>query len=375
MKEMEGLKRKVENDFGFNIKTWDIVTHEKNSSFVARIVTEEGKKKALKSLYITPERQLFIVNSEQMLAEKAVDLARPTPTVKGNLYMIYNRVPYVLYEWIDGKNNQLHNRDDLESLVQVMARFHYASRELDYPPDLKVYSHLHWEKEYNHRLKTIKCWFNTHKASKKRKDVIISRHIPFFYKIAQKALNALKRSRYQNYMDGLVTAKSLVHGDFHNMNLIFKGNAGVLIDFEDIRYDLPSKDLLRIFSMHLKKHPFSGKVFCSMLKTYENIHPLHSEVKQLVCIDFLFPHIFERMLRKKKYTKMSDIQLEDRIRQEKKKAEYVYRFFVKNKAIEHGRDYFEKNCFCPPKLSSSVLDSGTTFQFGETGKKIRNHLS
>jgi hypothetical protein len=53
MKEMEGLKRKVENDFGFNIKKWDIVKHEKNSSFVARIVTEEGKKKALKSLYIT----------------------------------------------------------------------------------------------------------------------------------------------------------------------------------------------------------------------------------------------------------------------------------------------------------------------------------
>jgi hypothetical protein len=146
MKEMEGLKRKVENDYGFNIKTWNIVKHEKKSSFVARIVTEEGKEKALKSLYITPERQLFIVKSEQMLAEKGVELAQPTPTVNGSLYMIYNRVPYVLYEWIDGKNNQLHNRDDLESLVQVMARFHYASRELDYPPDLKVYSHLHVKK-------------------------------------------------------------------------------------------------------------------------------------------------------------------------------------------------------------------------------------
>jgi CotS family spore coat protein len=264
-----------------------------------------------------------------MLARRGVNLARPIPTVKGDLFMIYNRNPYVLYEWIDGKSSQLRNRNDFESLVQAIARFHYASRKLVYPPYLKVYSHAHWAKEYKDRIKTIKRWYSTHKASKKRKYKIICQHIPFFNMMADKALNALKRSRYQDYRNGKISAKSLVHGDFHQKNIIFREDVGILIDFEDIRYDLPSKDLLRIFSMYLKKHPFSGNLFRRMLKMYENIHPLRSEVKQLVYIDFLFPHIFERMLRKKKYTKMTEKQLQDQIRQEKNKAKYVYRHFLK----------------------------------------------
>jgi CotS family spore coat protein len=322
---MEGLKRKVEHDFGINIKTWVVLKHIKKSSFVARIVTQDGKTKVLKSLYIKPKRQLFIAISEQMLARKGVNLARPLPTLKGNLYMIYNRNLYVLYEWIEGKHNPLRNRNDLESLVRAIARFHYASRNLVYPPNLKVYSHRHWAKEYKDRIKNIKRWYTAHKASKKRKNKIICKHIPFFIMMAGKAQNALKRSRYQDYRNGKISAKSLVHGDFHHKNLIFREGVGILIDFEDIRYDLPSKDLLRIFSMYQKKHPFSGNLFRRLLKTYENIHPLHAEVKQLVYIDFLFPHIFERMLRKKKYSKMTEKQLQAQIRQEKLKAKYVYR--------------------------------------------------
>lgn len=334
---MERLKRKVENEFGFKIKTVVLIKHLKNSSFVAQVVTEEGKKYALKSLFITPERQLFIAKSEQMLARKGVNLARPIPTLKGDLFMIYDRAPYVLYQWIDGKSPQLRNRNDLESIVQVMARFHFASHDLGYSSDVKIYAHPHWEKEYEQRTKSIKRWFNAHKASQKRKYAIINHHIPFFGRIAKAALKALRKSRYQDYLDGRVSTKSLVHGDLHHKNLINQKDKGILIDFEDIRYDLPSKDLLRIFSMFTKNHAFKGKIFHGMMKTYERHNPLSPEVRHLVYIDFLFPHIFERMLRKKKYVKMSSKQLKDWIKQEKKKAAYVYNHYFKNNRKDGGR--------------------------------------
>ncbi|MBP1990982.1 CotS family spore coat protein [Paenibacillus eucommiae] len=321
---MDRLLRSIEQLYGFKIKTWKVIKHIKNSSFVALIKTDEGKKKIVKSLYITPERQLFIVKSEQLLAEKGVKLARPIPSLQGELYMIFDKVPYVLYEWIDGKSRQLRDRDALESMVQVMARFHRASRGLDYPNEVQIYSHLPWEQDYKQRLKSLKSWHSKHKGSNNRKAVIISRHLPFFQKMAQKALESLHTSHYQNYMDGLDSAKSLVHGDFHHMNLIFQKDVGVLIDFEDVRYDLPSKDLLRIFSMYTKQNPFEGKMFRGMMKTYENINPFPTEVRQLVYMDLLFPHIFERMLRKKKYKKMSAPELKEWIKQEKEKALYVY---------------------------------------------------
>lgn len=334
---MDQLKQELEKVFGFKIRTWDVIKHIKNSSFVARVVTNEGIQYALKSLYIKPERQLFIATSEYLLSQRGVRLALPIPTLNGDLYMIFNRVPYVLYQWIEGKGSRLHDQNDLESIVQVMGQLHYASRELDYPSDVKIYDHLHWKKEYKQRLKSLEVWFSKHKESKSEKDVIINNNLSFFYKMGKKALKELQKSRYQYYMKDLVSAKSLVHGDLHHKNLICKENVLTLIDFEDIRYDFPSKDLLRIYSMYTKKNRFKKKTFRNIMKIYNDNNPLSPEVKNIVTIDLLFPHIFERMLRKKKYSRMSIDQLHFTIQQEKKKSLFVYNhYFKKQRYQERG---------------------------------------
>ncbi|WP_424769044.1 CotS family spore coat protein [Paenibacillus sp. sgz302251] len=341
MDAIEKLKRKVEHDYGLEIKRWQVIKKEKNISFVAQVVTSKGKKYALKSLYITPERQHFIAKSEQMLAQKGVKLALPIPTLKGDLYMIHNRAPYVLYQWIDGKSGQLRHQDDLESIIKVLARFHHASHELDYPTDVKIYSHPHWKKEYKDRIKSMERWYNAHKSSKNCKKVMLIRsHIPFFQRMAKKALKALKESRYEDYLKGAVSVKSLVHGDLHQNNLINRKDTKTLIDFEDIRYDLPSKDLLRIYSMYTNKHPFVAKTFRKMIKTYEHFNPLSPEVKQIVLIDLTFPHIFERILRKKKYVRITCSKLKHRIKQEKKKIEYIHRHYLKT-SIKNRRGSIE----------------------------------
>jgi CotS family spore coat protein len=333
----EGLQWKAEHDFGFKTDTWHVVRDKKESSYVAKIVTDTGKQFAIKSLFIDPERQRFIVHSEEQLASKGVDLARPIPTLGGDLFMIYNEAPYVLYSWIDGNSRQLRHRSDLESMVQVMAKFHAASRELTYPPEVKIYGHTHWVEEYNQRLNAMKHWFKAHKASTNQKKKMVCASLPFFVKTAATALEALMASRYEDYRNGWLSEASLVHGDFHNQNLIYQKQTGVLIDFEDVRYDVPSKDLLRIFSMYTKKQPFEDDVFLSMMQTYENGNPLTGEVKALVCIDMLFPHIFERMLRKKLYGKMDSDELQQRIQQEIDKAKFVYKHYFKTQKRKNGK--------------------------------------
>jgi CotS family spore coat protein len=333
----DGLKRKAEQDFGFRIKTWTVIKDKQTSSYIAKIVTDAGNRFALKSLFIDPERQRFIVYSEELLAQRGVGVARPVPTLGGDLFMIYNESPYVLYPWIDGDSGQLRDRRDLESMVQVMACFHEASRKLTYPTGVQIYGHTHWVKEYKQRLNSMKRWHRTHKASTSKKKMRVCAHTPFFIKTAEKALEALQTSRYEDYRNGLVCEASLVHGDFHNQNLIFRKQSGVLIDFEDVRYDLPSKDLLRIFSMYTKKHPFQPDVFLSMMKGYERVHPLEADVMELVRIDMLYPHIFERMLRKKLYSKMSMDELEQRLQQEVDKAKFIDQHYFKTKGNENGR--------------------------------------
>lgn len=338
---IEQLKRSVENLYGFNIKNWRVIKKVKDSCFVAQIDTINGEKYALKCLYLTPDRQSFIAKSEQLLAERGVNLACPVQTLKGDLLMLYNQYPYVLYEWIDGESAKLRDQDDLNSIIKLMARFHYATIGLQYPPEISIYEHPHWKKEYKDRIKTIKMWSNSHKKTNDKNEAIINRSLPFFKRMAKEALRELKSSKYEEYINGSVSAKSLVHGDLHHNNVINRKNEKVLIDFEDIRYDLPSKDLLRTYSMYTKNHSFNEKTFSSMMNTYEHYHSLSLDVKQLVFIDLLFPHIFERLLCKKKYVGMNTNELKHRIKQEKKKVAYIYRHYFLKKKIRNGGDGIE----------------------------------
>ena len=326
---MERLKRKVEKKFGIAVKQWKVIKDEKKSSIVVRVVTKEGKEYALKSLYIPTERQLFISQSEQMLAERGVDLARPVPAQNGDLYMLYKKYPYVLNEWVNGKSAKLGSQSDLIKLVKTMAHFHHASQNLEYPSNISTYEHPHWVKEYKDRVKSIEKWMNRNKESQNRNKAIINRHIAYFLRMAKKALKLLKTSRYDDYIAGRAASASLVHGDYHHNNVILDHNKLYMIDFEDVRYDLPSKDLLRIYSMYTKNHAFDSGQFRNMLRAYEKVNALAPEVRQLVLIDLMFPHIFERLLRKKKYVGMSPDELKHRIKQEKKKAAYVYKHYFK----------------------------------------------
>lgn len=330
MEIIKALKRNVEKDYGFKIKKWKVIKNVKNSSLVVQIVTNNGKKYALKNLYFTRARQQFIAKSEQLLADRGVKLASPVLTHNGELLMEYNKNPYVLYQWIDGKSASLRNQEDLEAIVEAMARFHQASKQLQYPDDMKIYGHEHWENEYKERIKTMRKWSKEHKSSDSGNAPLIKKYIGFFQKMAYKALQELQNSRYESYFNSEASAKSLVHGDLHSNNVIDSKNEKVLIDFEDVRYDLPSKDLLRLFSMYSKNHSFQGKTFSGMLEKYEGYHKLSSEIKKLVLIDFMFPHIFERLLRKKKYIGMENKELKHRLKQEKKKAAYVYEKYFSN---------------------------------------------
>ena len=322
-RKLEKLLRQVQNEFGFRIRSWNLVKHIADSSLVARIIAKDGKSYMLKSLFIPAERQRFIVESERRLAQEGVKLARPISTLSKHPFILYNETPYVLYEWIKGKTGQLRDRSDLVALTQVMARLHRRSARVVYPDDIVPYEHVRWEKEYRDRIDSLKSWAQSHQTPSSPKESLILRYLPFFEHVAEVALEQLLASDYDSYMNGQVAAKCLIHGDFHQKNLIKHKGEWVLIDFEDVRYDFPSKDLLRLYSMYTRFHPFDTKTFNSMMETYFRHHPLPAGAKRLMLTDFLFPHIVERTLRKRVYASMKTEVLKHWLKQEKRKARYV----------------------------------------------------
>lgn len=326
---MDKLKSGIEQHYGIKIAEFSVIRHIKNSSYLAKITTDKGAKYVVKSLFIQPKRQHFIVQSEQLLSSRGVRLAQPVPTKENRLFFLYRGYPYVLYEWIDGPTQKLKKIRDIREIAKTVAYFHKTSCGLQYPPQSKIYSHFDWIKEYSRRLGTLTSWKKQLGMKSDRKTRVILQAIPYFYKAGKKAKKMLKKSSYRSLSSTPHTEQSLVHGDMHPQNIIKNRNENTLIDFEDVRYDFPSKDLIRLLSMYTKKHRFSSEAFEQMLQGYRQIHHVSSEQLQLLYIDFLFPHIFERMLRRKKYRKWTLERIRHLIRQEKRKAKYIDRQYIR----------------------------------------------
>ncbi len=328
---MSKLTETIEQAYGLDIIDLVTIKRLKQANYVGKINTSDGKMYVVKSLNIHKSRQQFIVETEQLLRERGVKLASPMISLENQLFFQYKGSIYVIYEWIKGEKQRLANRKDLQSIVQVLGQFHRSSVGLIYSQGTKIYSHKNWVKDYNQRLETMSRWKKKYKKSKDPKNQVILKNIPFFYNIGKKALKKLKSSPYQAMISESYRKQSLVHGDFHQNNMLIQGNQKVLIDFEDVRYDLPSKDLLRIFEMYLRKHKFNEKVFRGMFRKYEATNPLSNEVKEVVLIDFLFPHIFERNLRQNKYVQTPLSKAIHQIKQERKKIKFIYKYYFGNK--------------------------------------------
>jgi CotS family spore coat protein len=334
MKSLNKLKEKVEHKFGIEIKKMKIIKQTKNGNFVAEIITDRDNRYILKGLNVNEKRQDFITRSEKQLKQKGIKLAVPIATKKGEPFFTSKNVPYVLYEWVEGKRHPLNNQADFKQLIKTVAKFHRASNGLKYPAHTKIYDQSNWGDDYKRQLKHLKKFYqaNRNTADPGKREFV--KAIPHFQKIGIKARYHLKKSRYKSIANLPYTNKTLIHGDAHQGNILQHDQSARIIDLEDIRYDLPSKDLLRIFGKYTKRHGFKSKMFEKMMMWYEKIHPLSLKLRQLVLVDCLFPHTFSRMLRLKKYKVFTQKELKRLIKYEKKKADYIYSaYFEENLAF------------------------------------------
>lgn len=322
------LNKKVTDQYGIKIKKSSLIKHDRTTSLVAKLLGDNGKKYALKTMYLSKRKQEFIVRSELLLSKKGVCLAKPVPTKDDKLFFMHKGNPYVLYEWVEGDRHPLNNPQDLKSLIKTIAEMHRASYNLNFPHHIKPYANTNWKKDYKKRIGYMDRFYKMNKdASNPRKEAYVG-SIPFFRKMAKKALKFLEKSKYASLAKRPYKEQSLIHGDAHQGNVRYEENEKAIIDFEDVCYDLPSKDLIRIFSKYTKRHQFDAKIFQKMMEWYEEVNPISPATRKVILIDFLFPHTIHRMLRLKKYKIQTLEEVKQVVREEKKKAEYIYKKYL-----------------------------------------------
>lgn len=320
---MDALIRLIEEEYGLTVIRYQ-VERNTNKSLVLILKTSKGKYVG-KSLFNPPERQDFILDAEAHLIRKGLLVPKTKQTKDHKRYIIWRGFPFLLQEWAPGPMLALNSPHRIKRTGATLGRIHAASIGFSSPTGEEYNGALIWEEEYDSDFAHIQLWRKQHARSTDPKHVIISQHLPFFLIAGKIAIDSLRNSSYFSRWKKMPCNRHfLCHGDFNNGNLLSEKQKITVIDWEDVRYDFPSKDISRILSLMMRKNKrWKPSSFTHLMSGYLQENPLSRRQRHLLYVDLAFPHIAERFLRQQQYVDMTEREIATFLKQEIKKIAYM----------------------------------------------------
>lgn len=320
---LEDLLNTITSEYDLTIKRTKIL-RDREKSFLMKLHTAKGHF-LLKRLNISETRQRFILSAEQHLRTQGILIPRTLPTKSASLYIMYAGHPYVITKWIKGKSPPPTSAARIKEVGRLLGHFHAQSVGFHSESGERYASATSWENEYTRDLNRMEIWAVKHANDTSSIKTFIKDQLDFFIRAGHAATRALQQSPcFQQWKKTSLSNQYLCHGDFHTANIISNKHGSYLIDWEDVRYDFPSKDLAR-FLQFIMMHDggFSSHSWRQLLRAYQSKNRLSKQEKQLLYIDLSFPHNVERFLRTNAYRKMKPSAIRRFLKQERRKIMYM----------------------------------------------------
>jgi len=249
----------------------------------------------LKRLNQSYEQALFSVNAQIYIFNNGGNVPKIYLDAKNNPITEYNGQLFVLYSWIDGRDMNLEDPNDLSLAIMSLSKFHVDSIGYGSPAIALISSKLgNWPKQYEsmkNRMLKIKeiCSQDTNNAS----FFTYINNIDPIIEICNKTINLINSSPYNDLCNINQNKSCLCHQDFGTGNVMLSKGKGIVIDLDSVTYDLPARDLRKIIGKRmLKLNNYNINDIVTILKYYETNNILSPDHKEVLKIDLMFPHWF-----------------------------------------------------------------------------------
>ena len=320
---MDDLIGKIEQKYALKVLQQETL-RETPKSLVVFLDTSIGKFIG-KISYLPKERQHFILNAEAHLRKKGILIPGIQRTKSNQRSIVYKDNLFVLHQWFSWPKIAYSSPKKLEQIGAALGRFHLQSLGFTSKHGELYNGAKKWSEEYKADLAALEKWEQRHMSKKNPKSTTIVEYLPYFRQAGLAAREQLKASAYfSNWKKFALRKHFLCHGDFNNGNLLTRNQQIAIIDWEDVRYDFPSKDISRVLSLAMRKTgSWNELLFTSLLRAYLQENPLSAEQLHLLFADLTFPHIMERFLRMKQYEEMEVAEIQKFCTREAIKTAYM----------------------------------------------------
>lgn len=289
------MMREFEIERQFDLKIEEI----KPSKGIYFLKTDKGKM-CLKKVSYGIQKLIFICGAKEHLANNGfVNVDKFYLNVDGNPYAIVNEDIYTLSQWIDGRECDFLNIDEVKNSSKVLANLHISSRGYEPPEHSKLKSDLdRWPNVMSKRIRSFDKMRDMarKKGVKNDVDMFYIKNYEFYKEMAKKAYKIFEVSNYYDICREVDEEKSFCHHDYTNHNIIInEENEFSVIDFDYCKREVRSYDISNFIIKVLKKNNWEIGICKDIIENYDRVLKLRDEDIFLIYGFLLFPQRFWRI--------------------------------------------------------------------------------
>lgn len=299
------MMREFEIERQFNIKIESL----KANKGVYHLKTNKGER-CLKKINYGPQKLLFVYGAKEHLIKNGFSLVdKYYLNIEDEPYAIVNEDLYTLSEWIEGRECDFHNIEEVKLAAKTLAMMHEASKGYDPPENSKLKSDLgRWTTLMSKRIKSFDKMRDMvrKKSNKNEFDLLYIKSMEFYKELGRKALNTLENSEYINLCEVAQNEKSFCHHDFTYHNIILdESNNCHVIDFDYCKRELRTFDISNFMIKVLKRVNWNKEFAYTILEAYNEVSPLVECEYKVLYAYLQFPQRYWRLANRYYYNEVN----------------------------------------------------------------------
>jgi len=299
------MMREFEIERQFDIK----IEKLKASKGVYYLRTDKGER-CLKKINYGPQKLLFVYGAKEHLAKNGFEnLDRYFLNIDNEPYALVNEDLYTLSEWLEGKECDFHNIEEVKIAAKTLAKLHKASKGYDPPENSKLKSDLgRWPHLMEKRIKSFDKMREMvrKKNIKSEFDMIYIQSVDFYKEIGKKAFDMLSGSSYYELCAIAEREKSFCHHDYTYHNIILDNKNDVyVIDFDYCKREVRAFDISNFMTKVLKRVDWNLDYAIAIIDSYNSEEPIDKEEYRVLLAYLQFPQRYWRLSNRYYYNEVN----------------------------------------------------------------------
>lgn len=299
------MMREFEIERQFNIKI-ELIRPNKGIYYLK---TNRGER-CLKRINFGAQKLLFVCGAkEHLISNGFTKVDRYFLNTDGEPYALVNEDLYTLTEWIQGRECDFHNIDEVEIAAKGLANLHEASKGYDPPENSKLKSDLgRWPHLMEKRIKALDKMRDMarKKSNKSEFDLTYIKTMDYYKALAARAHNILITSDYDSICAETELNKSFCHHDYTYHNIILNDKNDVhVIDFDYCKREVRTYDIANFMTKVLKRNQWNIEFAKRIINAYNSISELKENEYRLIFAFLVFPQRYWRLANRYYYNEVT----------------------------------------------------------------------